>query len=75
MDKLATEVNRNFKIKVNGMNFVGQSLSKYVGYEGLCEIIDNDPLVEKICQDALDSKLDVFTRRLRLGLTIRFYAH
>ena len=75
MSELITEINKEFKIKVNGRNFVGPSISKMVGYEGLSEILANDPLTEKICRDALESPDDVFVRKLRRGLIIRFYSH
>jgi hypothetical protein len=70
---LVTEVNKNFKIKVNGINHIGPSMSKVVGYTGLAEIIGNKALTEKICREALRSTEDVFTRKLRRGLKIRFY--
>lgn len=66
------EVNRNFRIKVNGYNYIPPSLSKVMRYNGLVEMIGSD-LADKLCERALNSLEDVPTSKLRRGLTIRFY--
>lgn len=73
MSQLRTDINKEFKIKVNGRNYVGISMSKIVGFEGLAKILANDELTNKICEEALKSPDDVYVRKLRRGLTIRFY--
>lgn len=72
MSQLRTDINREFKIKVNGRNFVGPSISGFVGFDGLGRMLGND-LTKTICEEALKSPNDIFVRKLRRGLTIRFY--
>lgn len=72
-DEVITLVNKDFKVKVNGRNYVGPSISKLVGFEGLSEILEDEELAVKICREALLCPDDVFTRKLRRGLTLRFY--
>jgi len=70
-DELAREVNRHFRIKLVGKNFVGPRFSKSVKYSGLEKII-GAVLAEKICRQAIDSPDDIFVRKLRRGLKIEF---
>lgn len=73
MSQLRTDINRNFRIKINGRNYVGPSISEMVGFEGLARILASDELTNTICRQALESPNDIFVRKLRRGLTIRFY--
>lgn len=72
-EEIITEVNKHFKIKVNGKNYVGKALSKMVGFKGLVEILEDEDLAIRICEKALECPDDVYIRKLRRGLTIRFY--
>ena len=72
-EELIKEVNRNFKIKINGRNYVGPRISEIVGFEGLSEILNDEGLAERICSTALETQDDVYIRKLRRGLVIRFY--
>lgn len=72
-EDLIKAINREFKIKVNGINYIGPSLSRLVGFEGLSDILESEDLALRICRDAMRSPDDVFTRKLRRGLTLRFY--
>lgn len=68
-------VNKNFQIKCNGKNYT-ETVNRRVRFNGLVDILEGDKeLAERICQDALDSTTDVYVRKLRRGLTIRFYVH
>lgn len=70
---LIQRINRNYKIKINGRNYIGPSISKLVGFQGLCEILEDRKLAVSICRRALKSKDDVFIRKLRRGIIIKFY--
>lgn len=71
--ELTRTTNKEFKIKVNGVNYIGPSISKLVGFEGLVEIIGSSKLAEKLCRKALASPDDKYVARLRRGLKITFY--
>ncbi len=68
-----SDINTNFLIKINGKNYVGPSISKLVGVNGLVELI-GEKLAYKYCQKAIDSPEDVPTFKLRRGLKLRFYS-
>lgn len=70
---LINQINKAYRIKINGKNYIGQSMSVLVGFQGLAEILEDRKLAEKICERALKSKEDIFIRKLKRGLTIRFY--
>jgi hypothetical protein len=74
MNRSVSEINRNFKIKVNGRNFQGKYITKLVGVKGLREIIGTD-LACKLIDRAFKERNDVTECRLRRGLIIRFYSH
>jgi len=67
------EINQNFKIKVNGKNFNGKSISKLVGVRGLVALVGEE-LAEKFVERAFTEGADVTTCKLRRGLTVRFYS-
>jgi len=71
--RATSEINLNFKIKVNGKSFTGKSMSKLVGVRGLVSLVGED-LAEKLVERAFSEGLDVTTCKLRRGLTIRFYS-
>ena len=66
---IVNQVNRNFKIKIYGLGF-----NKLVGVFGLLQIVGID-LTNMLLNNALRSKNDVYTARLRRGLTVTFYSH
>jgi len=68
-----SEINSNFKIKVNGKNFNGRTMSKLVGVRGLVSLVGQD-LSEKLIERAFTEGKDVTVCKLRRGLTVRFYA-
>lgn len=67
--KFRKELNKHFLIKLNSYGS-----SRLVGFKGLCEAVNDDKLLLKIIEGALGSPEDVYKRRLRRGLTIRFYS-
>jgi len=73
MSHTTSEINRHFRIKVNGVNHTGQVISKLVGVSGLTELIGSG-LTEKFVSKAFESMEDKSEHKLRRGLTIRFYA-
>lgn len=67
-----SEINRNWKIKVNG-TFEGKKINTLVGVSGLVRFIGED--MAKIIFEKADQSLeDKFTKKLRRGLRISLYA-
>lgn len=66
-----TDINRNFKIKVSGMNN-GQKLHTLVGVRGLLALVGED-LANKLLTRAFNSAGDREVCKLRRGLKITFY--
>ena len=68
------EINRTFKIKVNGVNFEGKKLNVLVGVSGLIKLIGVE-LANKLFTRAFKCKGDKEVCKLRRGLKITFYYH
>lgn len=68
-----TQINSNFKIKVNGINFEGKKLNTLVGVSGLIKLIGIE-LVNTLLTRAFDCPLDKCVCKLRRGLKITFYS-
>lgn len=68
-----TEINRNFLIKVYGVDQEGNKVNKLVGVSGLLKLIGLE-LAGKFIAKAFARMLDKFTCKLRRGLQITFYA-
>lgn len=69
-----TEINRNFLIKVYGVDQEGNKVNKLVGVSGLLKLIGLE-LAGKFIAKTFARMLDKFTCKLRRGLQITFYAH
>lgn len=69
-----TEINRNWLIKVYGIDQNGNRINKLVGVSGLLELIGLD-LDAKFIARAFRAMLDKVVCKLRRGLKITFYAH
>lgn len=69
-----TEINRNWLIKVYGVDENGNRINKLVGVSGLIRLIGVD-LAAKFIARAFRALLDKVTCKLRRGLKITFYAH
>lgn len=68
------EINQNFKIKVNGINFEGKKLNTLLGVSGLIKLIGVE-MVNKLLKRAFNSKNDKCECKLRRGLKVTFYYH
>lgn len=68
------EINRNFKIKINGRNFDGKKFNTLVGVSGLVNLIGPE-LTNNLLDRAFNSMDDVCDCKLRRGLRVRFYVH
>lgn len=66
------EINRNFRIKVAGVDGNGKRINTLVGVSGLIKLIGED-LFNKFVKRAFDCMLDVCVCKLRRGLKISFY--
>jgi hypothetical protein len=66
------EINHNFKIKVNGVNFTGKKMNTLVGVSGLINLIGID-LCNILLERAFKSTDDKCICRLRRGLKVTFY--
>lgn len=67
-----TEINRNFRIKVAGIDGNGKRINTLVGVSGLIKLIGED-LFNKFVKRAFDCMLDVCVCKLRRGLKVSFY--
>lgn len=67
------EINRNFKIKVNGL-FNGKKINTLVGVCGLIRLIGVE-MSNKLLRRAFRSMKDVEYCKLRRGLKISFYCY
>ena len=66
------EINRNFRIKVAGIDGNGNRINTLVGVSGLIKLIGED-LFNKFVKRAFDCMLDVCVCKLRRGLKVNFY--
>ena len=67
-----TEINRNFRIKVAGIDGNGNRINTLVGVSGLIKLIGED-LFNKFVKRAFDCMLDVCVCKLCRGLKVSFY--
>ena len=67
-----TEINRNFRIKVAGIDGNGNRINTLVGVSGLIKLIGED-LFNKFVKRAFDCMQDVCVCKLRRGLKVSFY--
>lgn len=68
------EINLNFKIKVNGVNFEGKKLNIAVGVSGLINLVGIEQ-ANKLISRAFSCLDDKCICKLRRGLKITFYQH
>ena len=68
------EINATFKIKVSGVNFIGQKIHKLVGVSGLIELIGIE-LTNTLTERAMKTPLDKCECKLRRGLKVTFYTY
>ena len=65
-------INKNFRIKVSGIDNEGNRINKLVGVSGLLNLI-GETLADKFVTRALKAGLDKVKCRLRRGLRVTFY--
>ena len=66
------EINRNFRIKVAGIDENGKKINKLVGVSGLIKLIAVE-FVNKFLAKAFKGKDDKTVCKLRRGIKISFY--
>lgn len=67
-----TVINKNFRLKVKGVDNKGNKLNKLVGVSGLISLIGEE-LLNKFLDRAFACMDDVCVCKLRRGLKISFY--
>lgn len=67
-----TEINRNFRIKVYGIDENGNKINKLVGVAGLIALIGVE-FLNKFLNRAFNCLQDVCVCKLRRGLKVSFY--
>lgn len=67
-----TVINKNFRLKVKGIDNNGNKLNKLVGVSGLISLIGEE-LLNKFLDRAFACMDDVCVCKLRRGLKISFY--
>lgn len=74
MDYTSSVINKNFKIKVYGLDNNGKKINKLVGVSGLIALIGIE-FVNKFVKRAFNEGADATYCKLRRGLKVAFYAH
>ena len=66
-------INKNFRIKVSGIDNEGKRINKLVGVSGLLKLI-GEKLADSFVSRAVKAGLDKVRCCLRRGLRVTFYA-
>ena len=72
MTYTTTQINRDFRIKVNGMDNEGRKINTLVGVSG-CIALIGEEFLEKFVMRAYNQGLDACTCKLRRGLKVTLY--
>lgn len=67
-----SEINKNFRIKVFGINNEGKKINTLMGVAGILALIGEE-LLNKFLTRAFNSMEDVCVCKLRRGLKVSFY--
>lgn len=67
-----SEINKNFRIKVFGINNEGKKINTLMGVAGILALI-GERLLNKFLRKAFSCKDDVCVCKLRRGLKVSFY--
>ena len=67
------EINRNFRIKVSGIDPQGNRIHKLVGFRGAVELIGIE-MLNKFIERAFNNMGDVCVCKLRRGIKFSFYS-
>lgn len=68
----SVEINRTFRLKVSGIDSLGNKINKLVGVSGLIALIGIE-MLNKLLDRAFACLLDVCVCKLRRGLKVSFY--
>lgn len=66
-------INRNYRLKVSGVDALGNRINKLVGVAGLLALIGVE-MFNKLLDRAARCFEDIFVCKLRRGLKISFYS-
>ncbi len=69
----SSEINRNWRLKVYGVDASGNRVNKLVGVAGLVSLIGIE-MLNKLLRRAMACMLDVCHCKLRRGLKVSFYS-
>lgn len=72
MTYTTSTINRDFRIKVNGINNEGIKINTLVGVSG-CIALIGEELMQKFLERTYKAGLDSCTCKLRRGLKVTFY--
>ena len=73
MTYTTSTINRDFRIKVNGLNNEGNKINMLVGVSG-CIALIGEAMLEKFLDRAYTQGQDACTCKLRRGLKVTFYS-
>ena len=73
MSYTSKQINKDFRIKVFGIDNQGHKLNTLVGVTGIIDLIGEE-FLNKFLQRAYASKDDICVCKLRRGLKVTFYA-
>ena len=73
MTYTTSTINRDFRIKVNGLNNEGNKINTLVGVSGAIALVGEE-LFEKFINRAYNQGTDATVCKLRRGLKVTFYS-
>lgn len=68
-----TEINRNFRIKVFGIDETGKKVNKLMGVSGAMRLVGDIKIFNNLLDRAFSSMDDVCVCKLRRGVKVSFY--
>ena len=68
-----TEINRNFRIKVFGIDETGKKVNKLMGVSGAMRLVGDIKIFNNLLDRAFNCMDDVCVCKLRRGLKVSFY--
>ena len=68
-----TEINKNFRIKVFGIDETGKKVNKLMGVSGAMRLVGDIKIFNNLLDRAFNSMDDVCVCKLRRGLKVSFY--
>jgi hypothetical protein len=68
-----TEINKNFRIKVFGIDETGKKVNKLMGVSGAMRLVGDIKIFNNLLDRAFSSMDDVCVCKLRRGVKVSFY--